>query len=274
MRVGIVSDIHGNWTALQAVIARMEQLGVEVVLGCGDYLFTTTGDEAVVNWVRQMAGRGHFIRGNGDSMAYYERHKHLAHQDPRRLYEAVASLPERLVIDLEGYRILLQHECWPGAKFLGQALFDHMTRPPYVADDVDLGGIDIAVFGDSHLPLHHATPAVLIVHPGSVGAPFDTDPTQAKFATLDLTSTGVFLQHHAVPFDIEAANREIIEGRNRDTGHSYYRKMTESRLIVTGPCADYWQPVPPAVTWKRSKEGPTRRVGPCTTPGTPQPPTS
>jgi hypothetical protein len=37
VRVGIVSDIHGNWTALQAVIRRMDELGVEVVLGAGDY---------------------------------------------------------------------------------------------------------------------------------------------------------------------------------------------------------------------------------------------
>jgi putative phosphoesterase len=254
VRVGIVSDIHGNWTALQAVIRRMDELGVEVVLGAGDYLWTTTGDQRVVDWVRQMAHRGCFVRGNGDSMAYYERHKHLAHEDPRPIYEFVASLPERLVVQLAGYRILLQHEWWRGERFLGQALVDHITRPPYVSDEVDLQGIDIAVFGDSHLPLHHATPEVLIVHPGSVGAPFDRDPTQAKFATLDLAPDGVLLEHHAVPFDIEAANREILDGRKVDIGHSYFRKMTESRLLVTSPNPDFWIPVPPAVRWARARE--------------------
>lgn len=200
MRLGIVADIHGNWTALQAVIHRMDELGVERVLGCGDYLWTTTGDATVVNWLREMGGQAYFVRGNGDSMAYYERHKALAHTEA-------------------GFRILLQHEWWPG---------------------------------DCHLPLHHVTPATIIVHPGSVGAPFDADPTQAKFATLDLSDTGALLQHRAVPFDIEAANREIIEGRSKDIGHSYFRKMTESRLLVTGPHTDSWQPVPPGVLWSRA----------------------
>jgi putative phosphoesterase len=251
MRVGIVSDIHGNWTALQAVIQRMDDLGVEVVLGCGDYLWTTTGDAAVVTWLQAMTGQGYFVRGNGDSMAYYERHKSLGHGDPRWMYEFVASLPERLVIELAGFRILLQHEWWPGGKFLGAELHKNITTPPYVSSEVDLTGIDIAVFGDCHLPLHHVTPATLIVHPGSVGAPFDTDPTQAKFATLELTDSSVLLQHHAVPFDLAAANREIVEGRARATGHSYYRKMTESRLEVTSPYSDYWQPAPPSVHWSR-----------------------
>lgn len=253
MRIAIVSDIHGNWIALRGVIRRLEQLGVEKVMGLGDYLWTTAGDHLVVNWIRELdrGGQGDFVRGNGDSMEYYERHKHLAHRDPRWMYEYVANLPDRLVVELAGYRILLQHEWWPGGKWLGQELYDRITAPPYVAPEVDLSGVDIAIFGDCHLPLHHATPGVLIVHPGSVGAPFDTDPTQAKFATLDLTEDGVFLEHHAVPFDIHAANEEILQGRSKDIGHSYYRKMSESRLLVTQPQAEFWQPVPPAVRWQR-----------------------
>jgi putative phosphoesterase len=251
MRVGVVSDIHGNWTALQAVIRDLDRLAVDIVLGCGDYLWTTTGDVQVVNWIQQMATHGHFIRGNGDSMAYYERHKHLALEDPREMYDIVSSLPERLILSLEGYRVLLHHEWWPGGKFMGPALREHITKPPYVSDEVDRRGMDNALFGDSHLPLHHATPDLLIVHPGSVGAPFDADPTQAKFATLDLSRNGVILQHHAVPFDIHAADREIRDGRRIDTGHSYFRKMTEGRIMVAGPNPDDWIPVPPEVRWSR-----------------------
>jgi hypothetical protein len=52
--------------------------------------------------------------------------------------------------------------------------------------------------------------------------------------------------------DIDAANREIIEGRAVDIGHSYYRKMTEIRQRVTEPCTEEWVPVPPPVRWSRS----------------------
>lgn len=240
MRMAILSDIHGNWTALRAVIGRLDDLNPDLIIGAGDYLWTTTGDRRVVDWLQQTTN-GYFVRGNGDSLEYYERCKHLAHSDPREIYEAVAALPERLTLDLNGYRILVQHEWWPGGKFLGPELRERITAPPFVSDQVDLSGIDIAIFGDSHLPLQHATPASLIVHPGSVGAPFDDDPTQAKIATLDLGPDGVWLEHHAVPFDIDAANREIIEGRAIDINHSYYRKIdgnpaNSGRRCLLGPC--------------------------------------
>jgi predicted phosphodiesterase len=251
LRIGIVADIHGNWTALQAVIPELQRLRVDAVAGLGDYLWTTTGDQAVVDWVMQ-ACPGWFVRGNGDSMAYYERCKALAHQDPRAMYETVSALPERLVLDLSGYRVLLQHEWWPG-KTDPNTTCERLRRPPCVSPEVDLTGIDVAVFGDSHLPHHYATADTLIVHPGAVGAPFDADPTQAKFALLDLGPDGVHLTHHAVPFDIHAANREIIEGRAVDINHSYYRKMTEIRLRITGE--EYWAPVPDPVHWLPARMG-------------------
>lgn len=119
MRVGIVSDIHGNWTALQAVVRRLGQLHVDAILGGGDYLWTTA--------------------------------------DPYPLYRTLAALPVRLVVDLAGYRILVQHEWWPGLRDPAEQLA-RIHRPPYVSPQVDLAGVDIAIFGDSHLPLHHATP--------------------------------------------------------------------------------------------------------------------
>lgn len=244
-----MADIHGNWTALQQVLARIQTLEAACVVGVGDYLWTTTGDAAVVEWLTGTA-RGHFVRGNGDSMAYYERCRGLAHEDPRSLYEAVSALPERLTLELDGYRILVEHEWWPGDPE-GRSLGQRLTQPPYVHPTVDLTGYDIALFGDSHLPLHHALPHVLIVHPGSVGAPFDADPTRAKFALLDLQPDCVRLEHHAVPFDIHSANREILEGRSVDINHSYYRKMTEVRLRVASPNGEHWEPVPPPVVWRR-----------------------
>jgi putative phosphoesterase len=251
LRLAVVADIHGNWTAMAQVIERIRDLQVDAVAGLGDYLWTTTGDAAVVGWIGRTSP-GFFVRGNGDTMAYYERCRRLAHEDPRAIYEAVSALPERIVLDLEGWRVLLQHEWWPGGDptTLGQRLL----HPPYVGADVDLTGIDVAVFGDCHLPLHHALDDVLIVHPGSVGAPFDADPTTAKFAVLDLAPDRVILEHHAVPFDIAAANREILEGRAVDINHSYYRKMTEIRLKVASPNGEYWEPVPAPVTWRKTRQ--------------------
>jgi predicted phosphodiesterase len=251
LRIAIVSDIHGNWTALQAVIQQLDQLRIDAVLGAGDYLWTTAGDRPVVDWLQHVPN-GYFVRGNGECWAYYEKHKDLALTDPYPLYQVLTALPERLVLDWAGYRILLQHEWWPDDRDETVTnLPARISQPPYVSPSVDLTGIDIAVFGDSHLPLHHATPDTLIVHPGSVGAPFDADPTSAKFALLELLPDEVRLTHLAAPFDIDAANREILAGRSRDNGHSYYRKMTEFRLKIASPHGEYWAPTPEPVRWRK-----------------------
>jgi len=63
VRYLILSDIHGNWEALQAVVARA-QSGYERIVCCGDLVGYGADPDAVTEWVRQNVTS--IVRGNHD----------------------------------------------------------------------------------------------------------------------------------------------------------------------------------------------------------------
>ena len=68
MRVAIVSDIHGNLTALEAVIADLEQVAPDVVYHGGDLATNGARGAEVVDRVRELGWEG--VVGNTDELLW------------------------------------------------------------------------------------------------------------------------------------------------------------------------------------------------------------
>jgi hypothetical protein len=64
VRYLILSDIHGNWEALEAVLNAAREDGYEHVLCCGDVVGYGADPNAVTDWVRSTAA--YTVRGNHD----------------------------------------------------------------------------------------------------------------------------------------------------------------------------------------------------------------
>lgn len=64
MRYLILSDIHGNWEALDAVLCAARAEGYEHILCCGDVVGYGADPNAVTDWVR--AAASYVVRGNHD----------------------------------------------------------------------------------------------------------------------------------------------------------------------------------------------------------------
>jgi putative phosphoesterase len=120
MRVGLIADTHGLLRA-EAVNALA---GSDCILHAGD-----VGKPEIIEGLTRIAPV-HAVRGNVDRAG------------------TVSELPERLELDLAGWRILIVHER-PAA-----------GRAP---------GADVVVFGHSHLPLVERARDKLWVNPGSAG---------------------------------------------------------------------------------------------------------
>lgn len=75
MRVAIVSDIHANLTALEAVIADLEQQRPDLVVHGGDLVGGGSRPADVIDLVRELKWPG--IHGNTDEMLW--RPEALAH---------------------------------------------------------------------------------------------------------------------------------------------------------------------------------------------------
>jgi putative phosphoesterase len=246
--VAVLSDIHGNWTALERVAAALEQEQVQVVLGLGDYLSVSLGSRRVVEWMRSRE-HAYFVRGDNDGWESYERFRHLEREDSRPLYRFVTQLPEELRLELGGVPLLLRHgyPCRPIEErgFTEAAVRETQSRA-YVESVVDFKGVEIACFGDLHRPAAELHQDGVIAHIGSVGAPRDQQPGLAKYLLLELGGPTVRITQCGVPFCREAAVRELRAGYREDPGPEVWLARW---LGLSEAMAGEWRPLFEEATW-------------------------
>jgi len=223
MRIGLISDIHGNSLALEAVLTALsDEVDHIMFLGdlCGYYPFV---EECVALWDENpIIG----IRGNHDqtfldclqnrtqpSTDYQASYGSALKRTLQNLSSSSASLLQSLplshTLTLNEVVLTLYHG----------APWDPLNGRVYPnCDDwdrfSDLPG-DVILLGHTHYPLIKQHRHKLIINPGSVGQPRDRSDG-ACFAILDLASGMV--QHRRVPFD----PRPLIEdARQYDPGLTY-----------------------------------------------------
>ena len=97
MRVGILSDIHGNLEALQACLALLEQKGAETYIQCGDIIGYGPDGEACVRQVMQLPLLAN-VMGNHDAILAFPSIGNLFNFDAKlALEESVPGLSKESV---------------------------------------------------------------------------------------------------------------------------------------------------------------------------------
>ena len=209
MRILVLADIHANWPALQAV-----RETCDACFFLGDLVDYGLEPSPCIDWVRQNALA--CVRGNHDHGAAQNVHVNgrngfkyltsatrpatllrLSDEDRRML----SALPVTRRITLGNTRFLLVHAT---------------PRDPmdeYAAADAGFwGGIlnhvdaDVICVGHTHHPYVLEVGDKLVVNPGSVGQPRDSDP-RASYAVIE--DNHVKLKR--VEYDVDAAIRPIEE---------------------------------------------------------------
>ena len=213
MRLLCISDIHGELSALQAVLATAERRGYHKILVAGDLCFP--GPEPLETWRTLARLQAICVQGVTD--------KALATIDPARLEEAAVDATHRAMarrflearravgeLVLERLRRLPTHHRIPldnGAELLlVHGAPDDPTEPiTHDLDDEEIDALigddpaDIVVCGMSHGPFVREVAGVKIVNVGSVG---DAPGGGVAHATFIDTHGGVIqVDQIAVPID-------------------------------------------------------------------------
>jgi putative phosphoesterase len=221
-RVAIITDIHGNLSALEASLEAVDQIGVDAVYCGGDLVGYGPHPNEVC---RLIADREiPTIYGNYDyaiardlddcGCAYVTPHDRelgqrsvtwtLAHTDARSK-EFMRGLPFDLRFDLGGHGIHLVHG---SPRKVNEYLFE--DKPARLYERLAAAETaEVMVFGHTHKPWIHEYGGVQFVNCGSVGKPKDRDP-RAAFAILELDPGGqVRASIQRVPYDAEAVARVL-----------------------------------------------------------------
>ncbi len=225
MVLAIISDLHGNLPALEAVLADLGT--VDGVLCCGDLVGYYPDAPEVVERVRGLGARA--VRGNHELMVTGarevppERARYYAIADARRALSAdqlawLAALPPSLALERDGLAVEVRHA----------SPWDEET---YLYPDSDLGRVGLRegtwlLLGHTHYPMRRPAGGGVVANPGSVGQPRDRDP-RAAYAVLD-TAAGRWEQRR-VAYDHRTYQRRLetlgvdpraiaLLGRERATG--------------------------------------------------------
>lgn len=204
MDVAVISDVHANLVALDAVLDDIEDAAP--VVCAGDVVGYNPWPAACIERLRERSVPT--ISGNHDRMLTSGRNfggNPMAQAGIRYARDAcnenqlswLETLPvER--IEFDG-RLKLVHG-HPDAP-------DRYTYPEDFGPDL-LGDEDVLVLGHTHVQGAEAYEEGLVVNPGSVGQPRDRDP-RAAYAVVDLESLDVDLRR--VEYDIDRVVEEIQE---------------------------------------------------------------
>ncbi len=231
MRVAVVSDVHSNLAALEAVLAALGS--VDGIWHLGDIVGYGPEPQAVVDRLREAGAIG--VRGNHDdaagggaSIEFFNADGYRAMQWTRtridertRLF--LASLPESLVP--EGSDFTLVH----GSP--SDPIWEYLDSPAAAGRNLSAFQTRYCLVGHTHVPrvfreaqqrsgAPRAEPLRvgrgsrlklddrrLIVNPGSVGQPRDGDP-RASYMLIDMDAA--LVTWHRVEYDLAATQEAIL----------------------------------------------------------------
>ncbi len=212
MRIAVVSDIHGNLTAFDAVLADIRQASPDLVLHGGDLADSGSSPIEIIDRIRDLGWQG--VMGNTDEMLVRPASlEDFASQSsaPASLWSAIreiASVTRSILGDdrLAWLRALPLTLTRPGFALVHAAPGDCWRAPAAEATDAELEalygslGQPVVASGHTHRPAIRriAGRPELLINTGSVGLSYDGDP-RGSYLLLDGSTPTI----RRVEYDIE-----------------------------------------------------------------------
>lgn len=222
MKVAILSDIHANWQALEAVVEDFKKQGCEKVLCLGDLAMAGPQPRMVVDYIRNQKDWT-VIQGNTDKLIGYfspqivDQVKKvfpvmanallddvLYLEDDKKEY--LKNLPAKKELELEGVKVLMVH----GSPRKNNE--DIMPNMPLakIEEIIDGTTADLIFCGHTHVPCGYQTNnKQTVVNVGSVGRPMTEDP-KACYVVANFEKGGFSIEHRFVDYDRETASSIML----------------------------------------------------------------
>jgi predicted phosphodiesterase len=196
MRIAIVSDIHGNLTAFEAVLADLRRTSPDVILHGGDLADGGASPAEIVDLIRDLGWQG--VVGNTDEMLFSpESLREFAGQSPKLqpLFTAIEEMAEATREALGEERLAWLGRL-PRIQVHGPMAVVHASpesawrAPVHTASDAELESVyaplgrPIAIYAHIHHAFIRGVSAMTVANTGSVSLSYDGD-RRAAYLLLD-----------------------------------------------------------------------------------------
>jgi predicted phosphodiesterase len=228
MRIAVVSDIHGNRTAFEAVLAHLQLTSPDIVFHGGDLADAGSSPAEIVDWVRDLGWPG--VAGNTDEMLFRpESVREFAGPRPhlQSMFQVIEEMTAATRESL-GEERLAWLRCVPHSQAYGPMALVHASpeslwiAPAPEASDAELdavfGPLDkpVAVYAHIHRAFvrrlldDQGDTGRIVANTGSVSLSYDGD-RRASYLLLDTTGPVVVPVIQRVEYDVAAEIRALSQ---------------------------------------------------------------
>jgi len=197
MKVAFISDIHGNYSALEAVFKEIKKLQIEKIYCLGDIVNYYCEPDKCIDLLRKNDVIS--IKGNHEKILLETYKSKIKFNKYSKLYgnsikinhiklknkhvEYLRSLNFQKKININGKKILLAH----GAPWKNNFYFYKNTKKKWV-DKISKYKYDYIILGHTHIPMKKKiSKNKQLLNPGSIGQPRNKE-CGASWMTLDTNS--------------------------------------------------------------------------------------
>jgi putative phosphoesterase len=225
MRIAVVSDIHGNLAAFDAVLADIRHASPDLVLHGGDLADSGSSPVEIIDRIRGLGWQG--VMGNTDEMLVRpESLEDFARQSsaPPALWSAIREIASATRSKLGEERLAWLRELpmtltRPGFAIVHASPEDCWRAPAAEATDAELEilygslGQPVVVFGHTHRPFIRSIAGhpKLLINTGSVGLSYDGDP-RASYLLLDDSTATIRRVEYDIEKELKALSRCGLPG--------------------------------------------------------------
>lgn len=242
-KFAVISDIHGNYKALEAFLEFCEKHPVDGVICLGDYVTDSPYPERTMALLYRMREQYpcYMVRGNrenylldnlredkgwkpssGSGSLYYTS-KHLTKAD----MEFLGNLPEEMrIVPEEGVPLYICHGV-PGA-CRGNVELEEGLREAAL----ERIGEKFLLGGHSHHQEIFKRKGKTYLNPGSLGLAIDGVGRRAQFAVMTFSDITVDISLHAISYDVEGFLEDFAESGLENCGLVLTRSV--KKTLVTG----------------------------------------
>ncbi len=244
MKYAVISDIHGNMEALNAVLTDIEEVEMaDKILCLGDLAMAGPEPGAAIDKIKSLveAEKVICIQGNTDKMiadynenildSLREKNEIMANAleaDVKILSDSqkefLKNLPVNEKVEYLKNKILMVHG---SPRRNDENIFPEMpiSEIEEMVKDTDA---DIILCGHTHVPCGYQTESrKTIVNDGSVGRPFSEEP-KACYAILDIGMGCISVRHKHIEYDVNTASKKLLE-----RGYDGCEKLAKMLLRAT-----------------------------------------
>ena len=226
MKIAVISDIHGNMEAIEAVMEDIKNEGCEKLFVLGDYAMAGAEPDLAVDYFKNLKNKFDckLIQGNTDLMIadYTEELYGKLKEKAPIMAEALKSdaktlnpiqklflktLPIQLEVEEDGVKFLLVH----GSPRKNNEDILPDTPMSEVEKMVEKVDADVILCGHTHIPCGFQTSnKKTVVNVGSIGRPFTAEPKSCYLVVTTENGSCVF-EHRFVEYNKEKASEKLAK---------------------------------------------------------------